>query len=306
MINIYEAAHDQLAQRHYREIVDQIGRSRGRKVPVFDQWFQSFDPTYNLEVVITAKPDKLAEIRSKIGKAPFPSFVNYFLTMYTYFSKGTNSFIGNRDYNAMKLMEDLGIRVCPLCNRNHIGNVERPGKGKKRTSQLDHFHNKSHYPYLAMSFFNLIPSCPSCNHTKGIADIDLSPYASIDLDPLIRVGFNIQDVDYLFDERRLHVSLTEDPSIRNNVRRLGLESLYKTHNDVAFEMLERFRMYSKLMRKEVLDTFPGLFRGEEEIRNTLFGSYLQKENLKKQVLAKLKKDIFELLVRYEQQRTGTV
>ena len=42
--------------------------------------------------------------------------------------------------------------------------------------QFDHFYNKSKYPLLAISFYNLVPVCGTCNHTKGKNDVDYSPH----------------------------------------------------------------------------------------------------------------------------------
>lgn len=44
--------------------------------------------------------------------------------------------------------------------------------------QFDHFYDKSDYPYLSMSLYNLIPSCSSCNHQKRITQLDIryNPY----------------------------------------------------------------------------------------------------------------------------------
>ncbi|RJE90821.1 hypothetical protein D3P07_01620 [Paenibacillus sp. 1011MAR3C5] len=309
MINIYEVSHDSLAHEHYTEIVAQLNKCRSSSVAAVERWLQRSDPRFTLEYVIKAKPDQLREIRSICGTAlspaGFPREIMYFQTMYDYFSEGQGKSIGNSGYNAIQLMDKLKLRVCPLCNRNHIGNVTRPQRGTKRTSQLDHFHNKSDYPYLAMSFYNLIPSCPCCNHAKGKEDIDLSPYDAQDLDPLLQCRFNIENIDFLFTEEMLEVSLRNHPSMQKNIDVLGLEDLYAKHNDVAYEIVQKFKMYTRLRRKEILDTFPGLYRNEEDLRTSLFGSYANKANMKKQVLAKLKKDIFELL-EAEERRRGSV
>jgi len=32
--------------------------------------------------------------------------------------------------------------------------------------EMDHYYPKADYPYLAISIFNLVPSCPTCNGIK--------------------------------------------------------------------------------------------------------------------------------------------
>ena len=63
------------------------------------------------------------------------------------------------------LAEDLELNVCPYCNRNFIN--------QKRGIELDHYFSKSQYPLFAISFYNLIPCCHSCNNSKS--DEPLAP-----------------------------------------------------------------------------------------------------------------------------------
>lgn len=76
-----------------------------------------------------------------------------------------------------KLMNSIGIRTCPYCNRNY---TTRYGEdGSKSTADLDHFYQKERYPLFALSLFNFVPSCPICNsRMKNIhpADDTLYPY----------------------------------------------------------------------------------------------------------------------------------
>lgn len=54
--------------------------------------------------------------------------------------------------------------TCPYCNIEQITIIPNNQNGKMLLS-LDHFYPKSRYPYLAISFYNLIPSCHNCNST---------------------------------------------------------------------------------------------------------------------------------------------
>ena len=67
------------------------------------------------------------------------------------------------------LQRQLGVKVCPYCNRMYTTTLF--GENRIRPD-FDHFYPKSKYPYLAVSLFNLIPSCSMCNRKKGnIAEI---------------------------------------------------------------------------------------------------------------------------------------
>lgn len=61
------------------------------------------------------------------------------------------------------LQSQLDVKVCPYCNRMYTTTLY----GKKRIRpDFDHFYPQSRYPYLAVSLFNLIPSCNVCNKAK--------------------------------------------------------------------------------------------------------------------------------------------
>ena len=64
-----------------------------------------------------------------------------------------------------KFIEAVGIKVCPYCNRTFIQNVA-VGKKSVVKGELDHFLSKEDYPYFAICKYNLVPSCPFCNHGK--------------------------------------------------------------------------------------------------------------------------------------------
>ncbi len=72
------------------------------------------------------------------------------------------------------LVKLLELRSCPYCNRNFIGTT-----GKKNLGyQLDHYINKSMYPFFCVSLYNLVPSCGVCNGGKSDTDDPkiLSPF----------------------------------------------------------------------------------------------------------------------------------
>lgn len=72
---------------------------------------------------------------------------------------------GNAIGNQFK---QLPWSVCPYCGCNLIQQFEAdPSKpdSTKRSWQLDHFFDKATHPLLALSFYNLVPSCSFCNST---------------------------------------------------------------------------------------------------------------------------------------------
>jgi hypothetical protein len=77
-----------------------------------------------------------------------------------------------------ELFEWLGIEVCPYCNWALV--LVDPVNDILVVT-FDHFYDKGTYPYLSLSFYNLIPACQPCNltykNTKPFSlDSHLHPY----------------------------------------------------------------------------------------------------------------------------------
>lgn len=82
-----------------------------------------------------------------------------------------DSFVKGQD-EAYWLLRNLNVRVCPYCNQIYTvtlpsrEELEKGEEFKTTRATFDHFYAKSKYPYLAVSLFNLVPSCGVCNLNK--------------------------------------------------------------------------------------------------------------------------------------------
>ncbi|MCQ2416626.1 MAG: hypothetical protein MJ071_02310 [Oscillospiraceae bacterium] len=61
------------------------------------------------------------------------------------------------------ILEHISVVKCPYCDRNYIANAHDEDGGISTTADLDHYHIKSLFPMFALSLFNLIPACNTCN-----------------------------------------------------------------------------------------------------------------------------------------------
>lgn len=77
---------------------------------------------------------------------------------------------GESDFNKHLFIVNSGLAICPYCSEEEI----EPTDATKK--QIDHFLPKRQYPFLAMSYYNLVPSCGTCNklERKGTNDPLLS------------------------------------------------------------------------------------------------------------------------------------
>lgn len=75
---------------------------------------------------------------------------------------------------ANTLFELLDISVCPYCNLSHVFFDD---DAEKLIVSYDHYYDKATYPYLSLTFSNLIPSCATCNQNyKSIFQFNIETH----------------------------------------------------------------------------------------------------------------------------------
>ena len=203
-------------------------------------------------------------------------------------------------FNKFEFTTSLNINTCPYCNRNYIYTTS-PNKLK---NEIDHFFPTTHYPYLAVSFHNLIPSCKFCNQIsiKGSYDTHKNnvknPYEIQDKD--FKFTYFIQSID--LTQKRTYsnskclelenlVNIQFKRSIPSNLDCFKLEELYQKHSDIVMELICKKMHYPKTYIQDLVK----LGFSKEEIHRFLFCNYLKKDELHKRPLSKLIKDISEEL-----------
>ncbi|MBY7892782.1 hypothetical protein KW513_15065 [Vibrio fluvialis] len=131
-----------------------------------------------LKRIITCKPEDFESISSSIYKYLIKS--DLYVEIGTSYSK--TSFgellykkVFNYDNYRKKsivgeIYKELGFdkATCPYCNSEPVTIIDLAKASSKKSAkltlfELDHFYPKSKYPYLALSFYNHIPSCSNCN-----------------------------------------------------------------------------------------------------------------------------------------------
>ncbi|WP_052090950.1 HNH endonuclease domain-containing protein [Desulfosporosinus sp. HMP52] len=190
------------------------------------------------------------------------------------------------------LINELGITVCPYCNRDFINN-----RGKSTSAQLDHFFPRSRYPIFAVSLFNLIPSCYACNHIKLVNEIAVSPYNyKFDYKNALKFSYTPLSSDYLNDHKQLKVDINiKQKDIYSNIKVMRIDKAYELHADYVQELIKKSKVYNKVQILEYLREYPGLFSSKEELLRIIFGNYIQEKDFGKRPLAKLTVDILEEL-----------
>jgi hypothetical protein len=255
----------------------------------------------NLEDIITSNPDKLQRHIIEIKKIFKTKFTNSELKeinklfFYSQYSK----------WHPYELAEKLQVNVCPYCNRQYTFTANKKNCKKGTRPEFDHFLPRSKYPYLALSFYNLIPSCHTCNHIKGDNDIQfLHPYLNgfgddvkFILEPKkeedkIPVSFLLGDKNAFNINFKFKKFFRPKKEAQTNINELRLKDLYNGHKDYVQEIIQKAIAYDQSYVDDLFEKYEGkLFSSKDEIIRMYWGNYINEDELDKRVLAKLTKDI---------------
>ena len=188
------------------------------------------------------------------------------------------------------VLQELNWGVCPYCNRHYIFTID---SNRKVSAQFDHFYSKVSYPYLALSFYNLIPCCPDCNKAKGEKSIKINPYAEgfdnngqIEIDSLLNC---------MLGKRNWNVVFNADDRCQTNIEAFALDELYRHHKDVAYEIVCKARANEAGYLKKIIQVYSEMGLDADTIHRILWGYYIGEDGLSKRPLSKLTSDILKQL-----------
>lgn len=181
---------------------------------------------------------------------------------------------------------ELDFSVCYYCNRNYINGFKLKN-GKKAFFTLDHYFQKEKYPIFALSLYNLIPSCSSCNtNVKGTRDVEqyCNPYhPKYDFDGLSTFTLTSNN------SARLSSS---DPKCANYIRDFYLNEVYEHHRQEIEELVQKRRIFTDPMITN-FSKITGL--PVSQVKMLVFGKVINRNELDVEPLSKLKIDIAKQL-----------
>ena len=220
-----------------------------------------------------------------------------------------NSFIikGKKEsWNAYIFTKETGVTVCPYCNRQYVQTITRINNENKTEfvmrPEIDHYFEKSRYPFFALSIYNLIPCCHYCNsvikHTRKLnLDDYIHPYCIDDTDRGSEFFFRYEFLNYDkavpgWNERNV------SQKIKNTLDFFEIKEIYAEHSDLVNQMITVARNYDKSYIKELLTYYKGPTYSVtlSSLIRAIFSSYMV-EDEDHEVLGKLKKDILQRIVK---------
>lgn len=193
------------------------------------------------------------------------------------------------------------LKCCVYCNANYTI-TDADGMAYY---DLDHWKPKSKYPFLCISFFNLQPSCHSCNMHKG--DDDEHEYMGLYVDredePLDIFSLTLDDADvanYIaeHDKKHLNIHLRSlepqyDAMCNDMNTQLHIESMYSEHLDVVEEIIWRKMIYNDAFKDSLRNLLEEKNFTNEEISRFIVGGYFDEYDVHKRPLTKMMQDILK-------------
>lgn len=241
---------------------------------------------------LLASPEDISESYTTLNFSKKEKELLKFIFLYTRWSDKSEAdyFFGPYD-----LTKELGVDVCPYCNRQYVNTIlSNGGEGIVRP-QIDHFYPKSTYPQFALCLYNLIPVCANCNQRKSSKYEEMTnPYIQgIHEDAAFSVEFDLKSNEWGYQ-----VSLKGGADAEKHIKALKLEELYKTaHQDHLDELIEKTDENSSYYyaHLENLLQGEGLSIDRKEFYRFYFGNYPDPKDFHKRPLAKFTHDILKEL-----------
>lgn len=218
--------------------------------------------------------------------------------------------IKNHKNDLTTLILLLNVNVCPYCGRSFTTTVIKDGRSYIRTCQIDHFYPQSKYPWLALSLWNMIPSCGFCNNQKSANEKPiLYPYQD-EIGDMYRFQTHpVKSLDYLVgaigSEEDFSVSLDpvikrSDPpnlskyeeQIENEIEMFKINELYSTHNYFVANIFRQRYIFGTPYIDDLVSSFQNnLFYTREDVRAMMYLRRIDAESIGTYPLDKLTRDI---------------
>ena len=299
-INLSSTALDRLVKRHSRYMLKLIKKRLSRTENAFLTSYFSSDKL--IIQVLNNPSDNLVDLSEQITKKLLAlpiSVLNVHNALKRTFSPSRFFDKKTPKYNAYHLCDSLGLKTCPYCNIMPISTIItwRP-KTYVLRPPLDHFFAATLYPMLAISFFNLVPSCEVCNsrfkHKAKTGHLThLNPYVDGFNDDCVFSFSGYKHIDDILapNAKKYKLSLRnlkKDVRFDGNSNLFKLDLMYGHHADNAKITLHQARKYSGAQIRSIKKLAIG--SGMDPYQYA-FDAKFKLEELHEQPFSKLKRDI---------------
>lgn len=220
--------------------------------------------------------------------------------MYTRFTDKNCEFEYNgNQYNSIYLANNIDIKTCPYCNENTTYSFKYKAKNSyRRTFDWDHIVPKRKYPFLAISFFNLVPACKVCNQLKQEELVLVNPHSNFNPDLTYRFVVKGKHVGFVDDSSKIDLVLkvkrgAGGSALINIIDKVGLDARIPTQVDLVRDILNKKVLY-KSVYWSGLENFVSINSKKKiNLLNLFFGVQFNHEDYYKRPYSKLTSDIIK-------------
>lgn len=203
-------------------------------------------------------------------------------------------------------MKEQKIKACVYCNAQYaITTDEFVEDGERKrigTYQFDHFMPASKYPFLCTSYYNLQPSCATCNGSKLQEEANFNLYTEkadevepfwFELTPDKAVmAYVNQDMDNI----EVKLNSSDDELLNNHQDLFHIDQIYTQHIETVQRIIVMLRANSVYYMISLQESLDALFpMGVEDPESFFFGFHMKREHVHLQPLNMLVQDVVEVL-----------
>ncbi len=263
----------------------------------------------DFESLLRATPDTLQKIKVEFdGFTPVKqqTIKDSFkvIGLYGYFTSNIfpNSRLGVQ-YGSVYLANKLDIFTCPYCNENFIYyfNYKEGASTIRRTFDWDHIYSQTNYPFLAVSFFNLVPCCKLCNQLKLDKNFEyFNPHIDVDINAVYSFHLNPIGAGFITDNKQIQLQIIyKKVNFKNEVKltadTVGLLSRMQCHKELIKDVLNKQRIYPNPYLQYVAGQMAPLNPkiGPYELKRTLYGTHFNYQDYFKRPFSKLTDDVLK-------------
>lgn len=308
MLSIYNTDIDKLVKYHSDLILNWIKVRISRYLPTPANNILKNELLRDISSIISGEPAALIRL-STVYNISYPklSVTNNGVTKIVNDARLTNIFNYSefRRKFGFDFAKKLGISCCPYCNRGYTTSHDtiQPGNPNKKLvfPEFDHFLPKEDHPIIALSFYNLIPSCNVCNtHYKGSKDPTICnlfhPYTKVK-STHFNFKFFAQNYASLIGKDlsiKLDFDYNETTAINNQLKAtisfFDIKAIYeKCHSDIIKDIIDKRITYCDEYLSRLQTDYKMDFN---EAYRILFETHYNENDLHKRPFSKLKKDIY--------------
>lgn len=311
MISVHYSNYKNFLDLHCESIIEYCQtRSRKFSKTRLDSNVQTYFKgiVADFDALLKATPEKLKEIKeyydglTQAQQATIQSALDV-RRLYNYFVKSENQFNNTKrkiNYHSKYLSEKVDIFTCPYCNEHYTYAFiyKRRNNSIRRSYDWDHIYSKDNYTFLAVSFFNLVPSCKVCNQIKLNQNTTFyNPHSSVNVDDVYFYDLNPVDPGFISDVNKMKLQIIfrntpQKTAFKESISVVALWERYSLHKALIKDILNKKRIYTSGYLSSLKAQIPFLSSVDVlEIKKAIYGTTFDNKEYFRRPFSKLTNDI---------------